>query len=648
MALIFPPALGSIPSPASLTPTLISSTFTGESGVGAHDSTDWQIATENTFSSASLVYNQNDTVNLTSLTLPASTLGSDTFYYVRIRHRDDAGEISNWSQTAEFNTGLPIGTPVVTVSSPTALVPVIVSSSFVGANTHSRSDWQIASDILFNNIVEQLIDSPSSLNQYTPQTLAYNTLYYVRVRYKDNLNTYSEYSAPVSFYTDTQTNVNPRINRPSILAPVDNASNVSITPTITSSGFSGANGATHVSSTWEVAFTPTFGSSSGQAPGVSGTTSPQIDNTSGLTYRSASDINNKTSITLQSGILEEAKTYYVRVRYEYVDLSSVSWYSEWSEPIQFNTVAVPAEVQCPSVTSVVESTIYDRMDVATSTYVATPAAAQTHVYSDWQVATDAGFANLVIVATEDDTNKTLFPIPLDSIRPSTNYYVRVRYYNGSIYSAYSPGYVFQSPATATGTLQDFTRVQTDTLDDLSVSTTKIINLSVTTPKLGDNAVTAAKIATGGIIADNLQNAAVTEPKLRQVSGSEAVTTPTMRDGAVTSPKLADGAATSSKIDITGATDPVSPVEGQVFYNTSQSTFKTYNGASWKESGDAGDYYIIRKPQPGATNLTIVYAGRQTNISYDEYSSAQNTHQFFAPSGLEFNIDSSGHLVVTVR
>lgn len=648
MALIFPPALGSIPSPASLTPTLVSTTFSGEAGVGAHDSTDWQIATENTFSSSSLVYNQNDTVNLTSLTVPSSTLSSDTFYYVRIRHRDDAGEISNWSQVAEFNTGLPIGTPTVTISSPTPLVPVIVSSVFAGANTHTRSDWQIATDILFTNIVEQLIDSPSSLNQYSPQSLVYNTLYYVRVRYKDNLNTYSDYSVPVSFYTDTQTNVNPKIDRPSILAPVDNASNVSITPTITSSGFSGANGATHVSSTWEVAFTPTFGSSSGLAPGAVGTTSPQIENTSGLIYRSAGDINNKTSITLQSGILEEAKTYYVRVRYEYIDLQNTSWYSEWSEPIQFNTVAVPGEIQCPSVTSVIESTIYDRMDVTTSTYVATQTAGQTHVHSDWQVATDAGFANLVIVATNDTTNRTLFPIPLDSIRPSTNYYIRVRYYNGSIYSAYSPGYVFQSPATATGTLQDFTRVQTDTLDDLSVSTNKIINLSVTTPKLGDNAVTAAKIAPGGIIDSNIQNGAITEPKLYQVSGSEAVTTPTMRDGAVTSPKLADGAATTSKIDISGATDPVSPVEGQVFYNTAQSTFKTYNGTNWKESGDAGDYYIIRKPQPGNTNLTVVYAGRQTNISYAEYSAPENTHQFFAPSGLEFNIDSSGHLVVTVR
>jgi hypothetical protein len=181
-----------------------------------------------------------------------------------------------------------------------------------------------------------------------------------------------------------------------------------------------------------------------------------------------------------------------------------------------------------------------------------------------------------------------------------------------------------------------------------VSTNKIINLSVTTPKLADDAVTAAKIAQGGIITDNLQNGAVTEPKLNQTPGSQAVTAATMRDSAVETSKLDNGAVTSPKIDISGAVDPAAPTVGQVFYNTAQSTFKTYNGANWKESGDAGDYYIIRKPQPGDTNLTIVYAGRQTNVSYAEYSSNLNTHQFFAPSGLEFNIDSSGHLVVTVR
>ena len=74
MAIIFPPALGSIPSPASLTPTLNSTTFFGETGIGTHASTDWQIASSESFTSASIAYDQNDAVNLTTLTVPAATL----------------------------------------------------------------------------------------------------------------------------------------------------------------------------------------------------------------------------------------------------------------------------------------------------------------------------------------------------------------------------------------------------------------------------------------------------------------------------------------------------------------------------------------------------------------------------------------------
>lgn len=649
MAIVSPPALGNIPSPSSLTPTVVTTLFSGVGGVGTHASTDWQISTTNTFTTGTFAYNQNDAVNLTSLTVPAATLSSNITYYMRARHRDSNGDISNWSKTATFNTGLQIATPSVTVSSPTPLIPILAASAFSGVNTHSRSDWDIATDELFANIVETNTDTPSDLTQWSPQTLSFDTLYYVRLRYKDNLGQYSEWSSPTSFYTDTQTNVNPNINRPSITSPANAATGSTLTPTLSGSGFIGANGATHVSSTWQIALTSSFGSSSGQAPGGIGTPSPQISSTSGLVFESANDINNKTSISINPGVLDEYKTYYVRVRYQYVDLQNVTWYSEWSEPIYFSTIAVPAELQVPSIGSVTESNIYDRMDVVSSAFVATQAAGQTHVSSDWQVATDSGFGNVVILATNDTTNKVNFPIPLDSIRPSTDYYVRVRYYNGTIYSTYSPGFSFQSPATATGTLADFTRVQTDTLDDLSVSTSKIINLSVTNAKLADNTITSAKINVGGIDGSaSLADDSVTDVKLNSTTGSEAVVTDTIRNLNITTEKLADNAVTSDKVDIAGAVDPSTPINGQIFYNTSEDTFKTYNGAQWKESGDAGDYYIIQKPTAGQYNLTVIKSGRSTNVSYAEYSNPLNTHQFFAPAGLTFNIDSSGHLIVTVR
>ena len=302
MAIVYPPALGNIPSPSSLTPTVVTTLFSGVGGVGTHASTDWQISTTNTFTTGTFAYNQNDAVNLTSLTVPAATLSSNITYYMRARHRDSNGDISNWSKTATFNTGLQIATPSVTVSSPTPLIPILAASAFSGVNTHSRSDWDIATDELFANIVETNTDTPSDLTQWSPQTLSFDTLYYVRLRYKDNLGQYSEWSSPTSFYTDTQTNVNPNINRPSITSPANAATGSTLTPTLSGSGFIGANGATHVSSTWQIALTSSFGSSSGQAPGGIGTPSPQISSTSGLVFESANDINNKTSISINPGV----------------------------------------------------------------------------------------------------------------------------------------------------------------------------------------------------------------------------------------------------------------------------------------------------------------------------------------------------------
>ena len=61
----------------------------------------------------------------------------------------------------------------------------------------------------------------------------------------------------------------------------------------------------------------------------------------------------------------------------------------------------------------------------------------------------------------------------------------------------------------------------------------------------------------------LTDDSVTSAKLNSTGGSEAVTTDVIRNLNVTTATVA-GSATSEKIDITGATDPSSPVNGQIF------------------------------------------------------------------------------------
>lgn len=81
----------------------------------------------------------------------------------------------------------------------------ITSSAFVamgGSFTHQSSDWQIATDAAFTNIVSQIADNTTNKVSWTvPVTLGLNTVYYVRVRYKGSNGNYGAWSATSSFTT---------------------------------------------------------------------------------------------------------------------------------------------------------------------------------------------------------------------------------------------------------------------------------------------------------------------------------------------------------------------------------------------------------------------------------------------------------------
>lgn len=82
----------------------------------------------------------------------------------------------------------------------------ITSSSFyalVPGHTHALTDWQIATDDAFTNIVEQSMNDNSNLTSYTPTSLSINTVYYVRVRYYSQLGEVSLWSPVSKFTTET-------------------------------------------------------------------------------------------------------------------------------------------------------------------------------------------------------------------------------------------------------------------------------------------------------------------------------------------------------------------------------------------------------------------------------------------------------------
>ena len=79
-----------------------------------------------------------------------------------------------------------------------------VFSTVGGNDTHQSSDWQIATDAAFTNLVAQASESTSSLTSYTVTGLTANTTYYARVRYRGtSLTDMSAWSDATTFSTKT-------------------------------------------------------------------------------------------------------------------------------------------------------------------------------------------------------------------------------------------------------------------------------------------------------------------------------------------------------------------------------------------------------------------------------------------------------------
>jgi len=98
---------GTLPANAatdvSLTPTLQSSAFSDPDSGDTHKQSLWEVATDNSFSN--LVWQHSDTdSNKTSEAIPSGKLDYDTWYYWRVRHRDNRDDWSRASSSKYFKT----------------------------------------------------------------------------------------------------------------------------------------------------------------------------------------------------------------------------------------------------------------------------------------------------------------------------------------------------------------------------------------------------------------------------------------------------------------------------------------------------------------------------------------------------------------
>lgn len=166
-------------------------------------------------------------------------------------------------------------------------------------DTHQSTDWQIATDSSFNNIVKQSLSDTESLESWDVTDLPRDTTLYLRARHHGATLGASEWSTPITFKT-----VNEYITTPQITAPASGAKDVPESPVIEASTFTTTPGGadTHLATNWQVK----------TAEGL-------------LVWSSLNDAQNKTSVVIPAGILEVATTYTVEVQYQGHDLAISAW-----------------------------------------------------------------------------------------------------------------------------------------------------------------------------------------------------------------------------------------------------------------------------------------------------------------------------------
>jgi len=391
----------------AIAPTIVAGPFNSP-GIDEHYSTDWQISTDSIFSNI-ISSATDDTLN--KYVWNVTGLSDLTQYYIRARYKGSTYGYGAWSATVGFVTiqANSINTP--SISSPAnasdgnSLSPSLSSSVFTvtgGSDTHQSTDWQIATDSGFTNIVKSTTGDTVNKTSWSVTGLTPGLIYYVRVRYKGAALPYSAWSTTSHFGTI-------HLNTPSITSPTTGATGLMPSMTLSGSAF-GVTGAsdTHASSTWQIATDPGF---------------------TNIAVESVNSTTNKTSWTVN---LNLNTTYYARVRYTGTTYGT----SNWSSTISFSTVANYSP-NTPSITSPTGGATNQGPKVSfTSSAFVMSGGTATHTSTDWQVASDNGFATIVSSATDDTTNKVSWTS--GNLTVNTTFYARVRYKaSNGIYSAWS-------------------------------------------------------------------------------------------------------------------------------------------------------------------------------------------------------------------
>lgn len=373
----------------------------------AHVSTDWQVSTQANFGTIVQSYS-DDTENLTSRTFTALNYGQN--YYFRARFKS-AGKVGAWSAGIFYPTFSFIGQPAITTPMNNAVNQdislTIHADAFAGypASVHHVStDWEISDTLLFTNIVASSYADTVNKTSFPVNGLPHGVMHYLRVRYH-SATLVSEWSETSRFTTSNF------IEQPTITSPTSGAPVYETTVTLQSSAF-GALPDTqiHTSSDWELSrnniFTDIFDAS------MASTANKTSWTVSGLTY---------------------GTVYYARVRHR----SSIA-VSNYSPTF---TLSVSGEIT-PVFTAPLnnaQGVLIDSAVTVSNPFTGDPTA---HISTDWQIATDASFVNIVQNVSESTTDK--YSYVFDGLDYYTQYYVRARFRLATLTTAWAATRAFKT------------------------------------------------------------------------------------------------------------------------------------------------------------------------------------------------------------
>lgn len=192
------------------------------------------------------------------------------------------------------------------------------------------------------------------------------------------------------------------IAQPVITSPSNNATQVSLTPTIQVNGFATvpAGQDTHVSTNWQVSADANF---------------------TNLKVNNMGDTVNKTTYAVPSGALSINADYYIRVQFTGAAMGT----SAWSQVTKITTRS--QYISTPTVTvEGAPTTVGESPKLTASSFVVLGGGTDSHATTDWQIL-NADTQAVVWQSLGNSVNKLSINVPSGLLQVSTNYKARVRF-----------------------------------------------------------------------------------------------------------------------------------------------------------------------------------------------------------------------------